>query len=177
MKQITMPLGLQIFSTLVAFFIATPSVQAKTEDLPKLNTVTANILRGGRPTANGLKILQQKKIKTIIDIDDSKSAIETERKNLEKTGIKYYSIPFNSFARPVDANVKKVQDLLNDPSKYPIYIHCKHGEDRTGLMIGLYRVEHGMSPADAYKEMRKLGFHKILRALDAYYTEVTGYDD
>lgn len=46
------------------------------------------------------------------------------------------------------------------------YVHCERGQDRTGLIVGVYRVkvEH-WTKADAYQEMLKHGFHPILRGL------------
>jgi len=46
------------------------------------------------------------------------------------------------------------------------FVHCEHGEDRTGLAVGAYRikVEHWTKPA-AYQEMEAPGFHPLLRGL------------
>jgi tyrosine-protein phosphatase SIW14 len=151
--------------------------QATTNDLPNFRQVSSDIYRGGRPTAKGLKILQQKGIKFIINLENSNSAIKSEEKQLKGTGIQFVSIPFGSFSTPRDTDVKKVLTLLNQAQNFPIYIHCLHGEDRTGLMIALYRVEHGMAPADAYKEMLAMGFHRILFPLNHYFEKATGFDD
>ena len=170
-----MKTSLNILPIITALILASPSIHAQTanDDIPNLHTVTPNILRGGRPTAKGLKILVQKKIKTIIDIDDTSSAIANEKRFLATTKVHYISIPINSFSTPADSDVKKIEDLLNDSKNFPIYIHCKHGEDRTGVMIGLYRFEHGLSAADAYNEMLALGFHRILFNLDNYFKTKT----
>jgi tyrosine-protein phosphatase SIW14 len=46
------------------------------------------------------------------------------------------------------------------------FIHCSHGQDRTGLVVGLYRVqiEH-WGKQRAYSEMAAHGFHPLLRGL------------
>ncbi|MBC7741575.1 MAG: tyrosine-protein phosphatase [Bdellovibrionaceae bacterium] len=150
-----------------------PEFAFAADDLPALHVVTPSIMRGGRPSEAGLKILIKKKIRTIIDLEDSNSAIQAEKKFLANTNIRHISIPINSLRTPKDADVKKIQDLLNDSANFPIYIHCQHGEDRTGLMVGLYRWEHGMAAADAYREMLALGFHRLLFNLDRYYKNKT----
>jgi tyrosine-protein phosphatase SIW14 len=172
MKQNTNYTKLKIMTALFAVLLFKAEAKAA-DDLPNLHTVTANILRGGRPTIQGLKILVQKNVKTVIDIDDTPSAMANEKKYLSKTNVHYISIPINAFSTPSDADVKKIENLLNDSKNFPIYIHCKHGEDRTGLMIGLYRFEHGLSAADAYREMLDLGFHRILFSLDSYFKNKT----
>ncbi len=163
----------------LALTIFSPQLRADTleTDLPKLRSVTDTIYRGGRPTENGIKILQQKGFKTIINLEDSASAVATEITNVAKTSLREILIPFASLRTPQDSNVKAVLDLLNDPGNYPIYIHCQHGEDRTGLLVGLYRVAHGMAAADAYKQMLDLGFHQILFPLNHYFEKVTGFED
>jgi protein tyrosine/serine phosphatase len=41
----------------------------------------------------------------------------------------------------------------------PVFVHCAHGSDRTGCMVGIWRVsEDGYSYDQAYKEMRKYYF-------------------
>jgi len=46
------------------------------------------------------------------------------------------------------------------------FVHCQHGKDRTGLVVGAYRVkvEHWTRMA-AYEEMKAHGFHPMLRGL------------
>lgn len=44
-------------------------------------------------------------------------------------------------------------------SKKPVYVHCRHGSDRTGMAVAFYRMQQeGMSPKDAIAEARKFGF-------------------
>lgn len=46
------------------------------------------------------------------------------------------------------------------------YVHCSHGQDRTGLVIAVYRVTHDhWTKAQAEKEMLSNGFHKSLHGL------------
>ena len=47
---------------------------------------------------------------------------------------------------------------------HPIFVHCRHGADRTGMMSALYRIKHdGWSKQEAIDEMVHggLGFHSI----------------
>jgi protein-tyrosine phosphatase len=47
-----------------------------------------------------------------------------------------------------------------------VLVHCKNGWDRTGLVIGEYRVLYdNQKPDQAYAEMLRLGFHPLLHGL------------
>jgi hypothetical protein len=65
--------------------------------------------------------------------------------------------------------------LLTSAHLQPVYIHCELGRDRSGLIIGLYRVRYeGWSPCAAYAEMQQFGFNERLRGLDRYFWERHG---
>jgi protein tyrosine/serine phosphatase len=47
-----------------------------------------------------------------------------------------------------------------------VLVHCTHGQDRTGLIIGRHRVlADGWTKARAYREMLEYGFHPALVGL------------
>jgi len=46
------------------------------------------------------------------------------------------------------------------------------GQDRTGLVVGAYRLKQGVLKAEAHKEMIKHGFHKILFGLDRAWADL-----
>jgi len=41
---------------------------------------------------------------------------------------------------PKDPEVEEALGDLDDPSLQPIYVHCRLGKDRTGMLVALYRV-------------------------------------
>ena len=45
------------------------------------------------------------------------------------------------------------------------YVHCQHGQDRTGVVCAEYRVRAGWSRQQAETEMLADGFHKSLHGL------------
>jgi protein tyrosine/serine phosphatase len=144
-------------------------------DLPNFAKVSEGLYRSGRPTEKGLLQAQQTyQIKTIIDLEDSMPDVESERPLVEAKGMAFYSFPVSPFEPPVDSVIDAVLKMLEDPSYRPILLHCHYGEDRTGLVIGLYRVLYEKVPSDnAYKEMLSFGFHTYLYELDRYYKEKT----
>jgi protein tyrosine/serine phosphatase len=58
-----------------------------------------------------------------------------------------------------------------DPKLQPVFVHCEHGSDRTGVCIASYRIAvQGWSKADAAREMTAggYGFHDIWENLVDY---------
>lgn len=166
------------FLTLVlAFQFTAQTAQAKsTEDLPNYYMMNDFVHRGGRPSAAGMKALAKMGVKLIINIEDDEDAIKADRKYAAANGIKFVSVPFKTWSKPSDAKVEYVLKLLQDRSYGPIYLHCKHGRDRTGMIMGLYRVfAEGWHPKTAYKEMKDRGFRSIIFPLTRYYKEKSDY--
>lgn len=144
----------------------------------KFFEVSPGIYRSAQPTAASMNDLKALGIKTILDLNDDQYEIEDERASAQQLGINFISRPMSGFWTPddqvVDANLT---DLAN-PNNYPILVHCQHGEDRTGLIVGLHRVfSENQTPAKAYQEMIDLGFHKALFMLNRYFKKRTGFDD
>ncbi|MGZ6143042.1 MAG: fused DSP-PTPase phosphatase/NAD kinase-like protein [Myxococcales bacterium] len=145
---------------------------------PPIELVSPGIWRGPRPTQATLGQLKALGVHTILDLEDSDDAIRTEKGWVGKLGMTFVSEPMSGFWTPKDAEVNQIEQIMADPSKRPIFVHCQHGQDRTGLIVGLYRVfsEH-QTPAKAYQEMLAKGFHKALFLLNHYYETKTGYED
>jgi protein tyrosine/serine phosphatase len=60
---------------------------------------------------------------------------------------------------PKDAEVDEALHDLNDPALQPIYVHCRLGKDRTGLIVALHRVlDEQWTPCDAWKEWKSFGY-------------------
>jgi len=167
----------QFIIIFLLFAVFKNSVYAAAADhIPNFIEVNQNIYRGGRPSKAGLDELKTLGIKTIINLENNQKAVAFEKKYLKsEKGLNYFSIPMASLKTPRDADVAAVLNILKDSKYYPIFIHCQHGQDRTGLVMGLFRVFiENWTPGDAYQEMLDKGFHKILFPLDHYYEKKTG---
>ena len=76
---------------------------------------------------------------------------------------------------PITPSVEKIREILKDIDKAekPVLIHCSHGEDRTGLIVALYKVCKGTAtPEDAYKDMVAHGFHPYRGLWNAWVRDV-----
>lgn len=149
---------------------------AKVENLPNLVKVHERLYRGGRPTELGIKQLKSMGVKTIVNIENSEDAVTEDKKFAAAHGLRFISVPFATWETPQDENVDYVLKTLQDRSLGPIYLHCKHGRDRTGMIMGLYRVfADGWDPKTAYQEMKDRGFRTVIWPLKNYFKDRTGY--
>jgi protein tyrosine/serine phosphatase len=54
-------------------------------------------------------------------------------------------------------------EIVNDPSIWPVYVHCAGGRHRTGAMIAAYRISvDGWDIDRTYQEMKDYGFYTRL---------------
>jgi tyrosine-protein phosphatase SIW14 len=153
---------------------------ASTADVstPPIELVSPGIYRGPRPSQGTLAQLKALGVHTILDLENTGSAISAERGYVAQLGMGFISEQMSGFWTPNDAEVNQIEAIMADKSRRPIFVHCQHGQDRTGLIVGLYRVfsEH-WTPSAAYQEMLAKGFHQALFLLNHYYEEKTGWDD
>ena len=59
-------------------------------------------------------------------------------------------------------------EIVSDPDNLPAFVHCKHGADRTGTAVALYRIKvQNWDAEEAINEMVNGGynFHRIYRHL------------
>ena len=145
---------------------------------PAIELVEPGLYRGHRPDTATLRQLKSLGVRTILDLEDTQSAIRPETATVRGLGMTFISEPMSGFWAPNDNEVNQIEAILADKSRRPLFVHCQHGEDRTGLIVGLYRVQaERWTPAAAYREMLAKGFHQALFFLNHYYEEKTGWED
>jgi protein tyrosine/serine phosphatase len=140
-------------------------VAGEDKDLPNFHSVAPGIYRGAAPTPSGLKKLKEKGVKLIIDLRIEKKGQKEEATAAQALGLNRIRIPMGSEA-PTQKQIKTLFAALERAGSAPVFVHCQHGADRTGAMIGLWRVTHqGWGFEQTYKEMRKYGFKPWLKDL------------
>ncbi|MDB4943566.1 MAG: Protein tyrosine/serine phosphatase [Labilithrix sp.] len=150
--------------------------------------VKPGLYRGGRPDAASLDYLKSIGVKRIVNLevgDFIEAAPWTITKELDLAsarGLVEVRYPMSAFEPALssrfDDNMDQLLALLATATPTDaIYVHCKHGQDRTGLVIGLERVEgETWSPAKAHQEMVDDGFHTAFLGLEEYFERRTHYD-
>jgi protein tyrosine/serine phosphatase len=155
------------------FFVA-----ASTYAMPaQFHSITGNLYRGARPTENDLRELSNQGIGLDLDLEDSLPTVRAESGAANAVGIKFVNIPLNAAVTPRDRDVNRALAEMGTSGSGKIFLHCHYGEDRTGLLSALYRVEvQGWSAQDAYREMMANGFNmKYAKPLEIYFRHRTGY--
>jgi len=131
------------------------------EPTPNLRQIAGEIFCGGQPSDQGFATLKEMGIKTVINLREEPGQIERERELVHGLGMNFLSVPMTPFQEPSEAAIKQFLELALNPESHPIFVHCLHGQDRTGAMVCIYRMEaHGHNFDVAYEEMVANGFHK-----------------
>jgi protein tyrosine/serine phosphatase len=148
-----------------------PTAPLAHADIARFIVVTPQILRGAQPvSAADYDELTEHGVRTLLDLRQEKDVIARERDEAIRRGWEFVSIPMSPFTSPSDAQVIEALRTITDPRLQPVFVHCQHGKDRTGLVIGLYReLDQGWTQERAYTEMREIGFNPILLGLDWYF--------
>ena len=135
-----------------------------TEDLPNFAKVSEGLYRGGQPTAKGFAQLKHIGIRTIVTL----RALRPKRRRVEGHDFRYLHLAVKHF-HPESEDVIDFLHVVTDPQNQPVFIHCRSGEDRTGMMVAVYRiVVQGWSKADALAEMKRMGFNEVFDPLEDY---------
>ncbi len=122
--------------------------------LPNLHRVSDDLYRGAQPTAEGIEQLEKLGVKTIVNLQSS----ESDRKILGDTGLAYEHIPMTAW-RPSDQSVIRFLQIVGDEKNLPVFVHCRRGADRTGMVVAIYRIAvQGWSKDEAITEMTQGGF-------------------
>jgi protein tyrosine phosphatase (PTP) superfamily phosphohydrolase (DUF442 family) len=132
----------------------------KMDGVPNLHKVSDTLYRSAQPTAEGMKSLREKLgIKTIISL----RSFHSDRDEIGKTELGYEHITMKAW-HPEEKEAVRFLQIVTDPKRQPVLVHCQHGADRTGTMCAIYRITvQKRSKEAAVKEMREggFGFHEI----------------
>jgi len=142
-----------------------------TNGIPNLRLVEPSVYRGGQPDTAGWQWLREAGVSNVVKLN-------TQDEGSDKPAV-VLGMRLSYF--PVDT----LQQLISGPDPTAMsnavarigpgtYVHCLHGQDRTGLVIGLYRLQEGTNAAEAWQEMTNCGFHPALLGLTHYWTEHSG---
>jgi protein tyrosine/serine phosphatase len=133
------------------------------EGLPNLHQVTPTLYRGGQPTAAGMRQLKAMGVKTVINL----RSFNSDKDELGDTGLAYEHIYMKAW-HPEREDIIRFLQIVTDKDRTPVFVHCQHGADRTGLMCAIYRVAVcGWTKGEAIEEMTEGGFghHTIWKNL------------
>jgi protein tyrosine/serine phosphatase len=125
------------------------------DGVPNLNKVSDNLYRSAQPTAQGMKNLKQMGIETVVNL----RSFHSDREEIGNTGLDYEHIYMKAW-HPERKEAVRFLQIVTNPKRTPVLVHCLHGADRTGTMIALYRIAvQGWTREEAIREMTEGGFN------------------
>jgi uncharacterized protein (TIGR01244 family) len=138
--------------------------------VPNLHKVSEDLYRGAQPTAEGMKQLEKLGVKTVVNL----RSVRSDRDEIKDTGLACEHINMTTWD-PETKDVVRFLQIVADSSRTPVFVHCRHGADRTGTVCAIYRIAlQGWSKDEAIEEMTKggFGFHSIWQNLADYVREL-----
>jgi tyrosine-protein phosphatase SIW14 len=129
------------------------------DELSNFHQVNARLYRGGQPRRKGgIQRLAALGVNTVINLRDDDERAIAEGLEVRAAGLRYFNIPFGRLGRPTDEQVDQVLSLIEAPESGVVFVHCARGEDRTGVVIALYRISHdGWTSEQAKEEANRYG--------------------
>ena len=172
---------------LVALLTIGCSPMVYSHGVPNLVEVGPGLWRSGQPTNDEVSWEYLRSFAGITDVVKLNFGSEGSDSSASFVGIEVHSIPIQpagdkdvivsfvgTFVHPDIATLDTIERLIEVlvSNGRIVLVHCTHGQDRTGLVVGRYRVLHDHWTKDvAYLEMRQNNFHASLHGLHDYWED------
>ncbi len=138
--------------------------------VPNFAEVGAGIYRGGQPNEQGWQFLRSLGVTNIVKLNREVADTPTD-------GMIVYSIPLppatlcEVFQKPCSNDVWRAVLAMKQGGTF---VHCHHGRDRTGLVVGCYRMWiDDWNESAAACEMGAMGYRWSIPGLTAFWKSVT----
>ncbi|OGI17472.1 MAG: hypothetical protein A2255_08390 [Candidatus Melainabacteria bacterium RIFOXYA2_FULL_32_9] len=133
--------------------------------IKNFHQIDKGYFRGAVPNIKGIEFLiEYKNVKTVIDLRYFFKNNKQKQENIiRNSGLNYISIPMCPIVPPGIKQIQYFLSIVNNPVNQPVYVHCREGKDRTGIMTAIYRVnKYNYCFDKAFSEMLKFGHHANL---------------
>ena len=125
--------------------------------IKNLGRINPTFFRGAQPEGRDYADLASAGIKTVIDLQADGE--RNEEQLVRAAGMEFHRIPMTTRVAPTKDQIDVFLKIVNDPAAQPVYVHCKGGRHRTGVMTAVYRMTQDGWPADrAFSEMKDFDF-------------------
>jgi len=123
--------------------------------------ITDSLYRGAQPKETGLSELKLLGVTTIVDLrGEDQEKVTWERNRAESLGMRFVPIPVSGWSPPTDEQVVQFLSLFRGEPGQKVFVHCRFGDDRTGVFVATYRMTfEKWSAEQAMKEMYFFGFN------------------
>ncbi len=115
--------------------------------------VTPDLYRSEQPDRKGFEEIKAQGIRTILNLRPDLHDDEL----VQGLGFKMVLVPMTADGFTEEDVIRALRAIKDSPK--PVLVHCKHGADRTGLIIAMYRVVFQDWPKEeAVAELKGGGF-------------------
>lgn len=131
---------------------------------PKLHffRVDDNVYRGPQPHRSEMPDLAKSGIQRVLNLCPTLDHKRWEHAAVEAAGMRYIRIGLSPVFAPSARQMDKIMAILTDPTLGPVYVHCRRGADRTGVVVACYRItQYHWTNAQALQEARQGGLRPI----------------
>ena len=152
----TVAVALVLLSTTASAQDATSYVK-----LRRFQQVSERLYRGAQPLDGGVNRLRELGINTIINLRGANKLTRSEEVEARAQGLNYFNVALPGWARPDNARVARILEIIAAPESGNVFIHCKDGLDRTGMIVAIYRMTHdGWTSQQAIAEAERIGMRR-----------------
>ena len=118
------------------------------------------LYRSGQLTAGQLaEAVKSKGIRTVVSFQLPGQEVNAERQLARSLGVGFVNLPMPGDGFGEEAQFRKVLEVVDDPQRRPVLIHCARGTCRTGSAVALYRFERdGWTIQDVAAELRRQSY-------------------
>ena len=120
--------------------------------------VVPGIYRGAEPSDSCLDHLATLGIRTVVNLRHDEKDSGREQAKVLARGMRYMNLPMSGFDSPSVDEVERVLAVVCASGNQPVFLHCKRGGDRTGVIVAAHRMVHEGWPAErAVEEAESFG--------------------
>ena len=131
--------------------------------VPNLGRVSPTLLRGGQPTEEGMRALAARGVAVVVDLRDGAEQFAEEKALVESLGMRAVHLPLHGWRTPRREQVEAFLAILCANRDRTVFVHCRRGAERTGVMLAAYRLAaDGWSAEHALAEMKAFRFRAFL---------------
>lgn len=128
--------------------------------------VPGEIYRSGTLGSVGLFLIKRKyKIRTIINLRKEEEArvgdwYEKETLFCKQNNMDLVNIPMGFDTPPDEVQIRAFLDIVMEPARHPVLIHCEAGVIRTGMMVAVFlKQRFGTSNEEIIQKLPLFGHH------------------